>query len=643
MSALLLVVPLAPLAATLVILFLGGKATRLAGWINVGGVAISLLALIGFGGSHPRVETVWMQSGGITFTAGIALDTLSRTMAIVVAVVALIVNWYSVGHMAKATSRFFAAMSFFVAAMLTLVLANSTVLLFAAWEAVGLASFLLIGFHYREDAARQAARKAFLLTRLGDVGLLLGWLLALRVTGSTDIEQFLGVVGAGKIAGATLTLLALLFFAGAVGKSAQLPLTAWLPDAMAGPAPVSALIHSATMVAAGVYLVLRFFPLFVAAPGALTVVLWTGAATALFAALVATTERDLKRVLAWSTASQLGEMMFALGLAGPLAAAFHLATHATFKSTLFLAAGAVDHATGTRRLDQLGGLARRLPITACVFTAAALALAGVWPLSGFWSEDKILASAAARGPMFALYFVGLIFLAGVYVSRAATAVFAKWPRSKEPDAHEPGTSVKGAMIALAVLAIGSGFALSFFLESAFPFPHGPELSWIWKIGSVLAALAGLAFGGWRVRAVGPVPAFGLNFSHLATPLDTVTLAPATLAMFVARALDSIEQTLDRFARTLAQGTLSLSRAGDRFESGLDQLARATADSTMSAARGVGSAESHGFSDLLDAFARLFGQAGGRVRGWETGKLYLYTFGLFIWTLLAALAGFFYWR
>ncbi len=643
MSALLLVVPLAPLAAALVILFLGRKATRLAGWINVGGVAISLLALIGLGGGEPRAETVWMQSGGLTFTAGIALDTLSRTIAIVVAAVALIVNWYSVGHMAKATSRFFAAMSFFVAAMLTLVLANSTVLLFAAWEAVGLASFLLIGFHYREDAARQAARKAFLLTRLGDVGLLLGWLLALRLTGSTDIEQFLGIVGAGKIAGTTLSLLALLFFAGAVGKSAQLPLTAWLPDAMAGPTPVSALIHSATMVAAGVYLVLRFFPLFAAAPGALTVVLWIGATTALFAALVATTERDLKRVLAWSTASQLGEMMFALGLAGPLAAAFHLATHATFKSTLFLAAGAVDHATGTRRLDQLGGLARRLPITACVFVAAALALAGVWPLSGFWSEDKILEAAAARGSGFAFYFIGLVFLAGVYVSRAATAVFAKWPRGKEPDAHEPGASVKGAMITLAVLAICAGFALSFFLESAFPFPHGPELAFIWKVGVLCAALAGLAFGGWRARAAGPAPAFGLNFSHLATTLDSVTLAPAKLGMFAAHALASIEQAFDQSVRTVAHGTLSLSRAGDRFESGLDHLARATADSTMSAARGVGAAESHGFSDLLDAFARLFGQAGGQVRGWETGKLYLYTFGLFIWALLAALAGFFYWR
>ncbi len=328
---------------------------------------------------------------------GLRLDGIAYAAALLVAGISLPVLVYSTAYTAgeEGVPRFFAGMSFFVGAMLTLVLADSLLLLYAAWEWVGLASWLLIGFRFREEEARRAARKAFLVTRIGDSGFLLAWLLVLTTFGSTDLGALLTAAGDGMPDGLG-TLLPLLFFFAAVGKSAQLPLSAWLPPAMAGPTPVSALIHSATMVAAGVFLVLRLWPLFAASPAALQVILWIGGVTALLAALAATVQYDLKRVLAWSTISQLGEMMLALGLGAPLAAAWHLGTHAAFKSTLFLAAGAVEHGGGGRDLRCMGGLAKRLPWSAVAFAVAAVALAGIPPFSGFWSEDAIL--AAAVGP-----------------------------------------------------------------------------------------------------------------------------------------------------------------------------------------------------------------------------------------------------
>jgi NADH-quinone oxidoreductase subunit L len=389
---LLLCALLAPLIAALMALLLASKLQAQVGFLMPLGAGVSFLSLFLLTGASPALQFSWLKTAGFNLTIGLRLDGLSWLMALLVTGISLPVGIYAVGDMSEEPSRprFFATLSCFLSAMLALVLADSFVLLFAAWEAVGVASFLLIGFWHRQEAARKAAFRAFVMTRCGDVGLLLGWLLAFLLVGSTEIDALLQSVDRGSISDAMLTLLSLLFFAGAVGKSAQFPLTTWLPDAMVGPTPVSALIHSATMVAAGVYLILRLFPLFAASPYTLVLVLTVGILTAFLAAVVAAGQSDLKRVLAWSTASQLGEMMLAAGLGSPFAAAFHLVTHAAFKSTLFLAAGAIDHEAGTRNLNRLGRLGFMMPVTALAFFVGALALAGIPPFAGFWSEEAIL-------------------------------------------------------------------------------------------------------------------------------------------------------------------------------------------------------------------------------------------------------------
>jgi NADH-quinone oxidoreductase subunit L len=612
MNALLIVVPLAPLVAAAVVLLLGRRLAGGEGWLVVAGGGVSLAALLALLGQAPAVTAVWARSGGFTLTVGLQLDALARFGALLVAGVALIIDVYAAAYMAEDEGRirFFAAFSFFVGAMLTLVLANSLLLLFAAWEGVGLASFLLIGHWHREKEPRQAAQKAFLVTRLGDLGFLLGWLLALGATGTTDIGVFLDAVRVGLAAGVPLTLLALLFFAGAVGKSAQLPLTAWLPAAMAGPTPVSALIHSATMVAAGVYLVLRLFPLFAAAPAALAAVLWLGGLTALFAALVATVQTDIKRVLAWSTVSQLGEMMLALGLGGPLAAAYHLATHAAFKSTLFLTAGVVEHATGSRDLRRLGGLAPRMPVTTLAFAGAALALAGVPPFSGFWSEEAILAQAIGTAPLAAVCLVVLIFLAGVYISRLGAAAFWHWPGAPEPEVQGVRPLLQASTLLMAVGAVALGWVLSPFIGQILPFQEAPRAGLAWRLGTILASLAGLALGTWRARQWGPMPALGPWPAGLERLLEAATVAPAHLALAIARLLTYVEGGLDSVARGLAGATL--------------HLAGWTAVS-----------DERGFSDGVDRAAAWFGQAGGWLRRLQTGRVYYYTLGLLSWVLLVA--------
>jgi len=502
--------------------------------------------------------------------------------------------------------------------MLTLVLANSFILLYAAWEGVGVASYLLIGFWYDQKLPRLAAFKAFLITRLGDLGMLLGWLIVLQMVGTTDIETFLAKVSHGVIPAAKLTLLALLFFAGAIGKSAQLPLTSWLPDAMAGPTPVSALIHSATMVAAGVYLVLRLFPLFAAAPGALEVVLWVGGATALFAGLVATKQTDLKRVLAWSTVSQLGEMMLALGLGGPLAAAYHLAVHAAFKSTLFLAAGAVGQAVETYNLRQLGSLGWKMPLTALAFVAAALSLSGLPPFSAFWSEEAILRQAVAASPGWGILLLILVFLSGVYISRAGVLAFAAWPSSPNPAARDPGARMTVSMLILALAALGLGWTLSGRLEALFRLPPSPELAWGWSLTAVLATLSGLAWGGWHALKKGAAPALGQFPQVLERSLDVVTNSPARCTFVLAKGLDKIEGGLDRTVRLLGEVTLALA--------GITEVT-----------------DTRGISQGVDRFSNLLSLAGKRLRQLQSGKLYFYLLAVFVWLLATGIVGALLWR
>lgn len=629
MTALLLI-PLVPLGMSLVIALWG----RFAGWLNVLGVGVSLLALLLIGGASPALSGPWFESGSFQLTAGLSLDGLSKGLAYLVTGVGLLVSIYALGYMRgeERQPRFFSTLAFFIGAMLTLVLANSFALLFAAWEGVGLASYLLVAFHFAQDDARKAALRAFLMTRVGDVGLLLGWLLALNLMGTSDIGTLLGQVA--NLPPGAAELLALLFLIGAIGKSAQLPLTAWLPDAMAGPTPVSALLHSATMVAAGVYLLLRLEPLFAAAPAVLLSVAVIGGLTALFSGLVATAQTDLKRVLAWSTVSQLGEMFFVYGLGGPYAAAFHLGVHALFKSALFLSAGAVQHAAGTLDLGKLGGLGRTMPLTALTFTLAGLTLAGVPPFGAFWSEEAILGTAVQNGPWTGLFMLGLIFLAGVYIARAGVATF--WPGGRRTAAREMGALMVWPALILAVSALFGGL-LGGALRDLLPFAEAPEVALGWRIAAVAVSVLGLTWGGVRAARLRNAPALGTWPRALGAALESLTVGVAHLTWALSLGLQRVEAGLDGTARAVSHAALGSSFGIQRAEAGLDSSGRAVADFAVSGANLTARAEEAGFAQGADGLARGLGSLGTRLRGLETGKIYLYTLILFGWMLVMTLA------
>jgi NADH-quinone oxidoreductase subunit L len=449
--------------------------------------------------------------------------------------------------------------------------------------------------------------------------MLLGWLLVMTLLGNVNIDAFLAAVHAGKFEPHILTLLAVLFFAAAVGKSAQLPLTAWQPEAMVGPTPVSALLHSATMVAAGVYLVLRFFPLFASAPGALAIVLWTGAVTAIFAAVIATSQADLKRILAWSTISQLGEMMMALGLAAPAAALFHLSTHAVFKAGLFLAAGAIERATGVKNLQDMGGLTRLLPLLGISFGVDALALAAFPLLSGFWSEESILAAASHSGVFWAGYICLLVFLAGVYISRPAAGIFLNWPGASVPATQKTGKLVLTTTMVLAVGSVVAGFLLRHPIEY-FSFIGGKavvEPAWTWRLSAIAASLFGLAFGTWRVILVGPQPSFGAWPAPLARLLYRGSVIPAKAALAISSRMWT-EQMLDVAARNAAN---FIDTAGS----------------------GVVNLEDGGFVAQTNRVSSAIASLGDRLRSFETGKIYTYTRTVFVWAIFVVCLVALVWR
>ena len=412
----------------------GQKAARLwkaaAGPLAVAGtLAAAAMSVAVFfsvrGGAVPELDWVWFQVGWLVVPFGLRADGLSALMLVVVAGVSVLVHLYSNGYMAGDRDRavYFAELSLFSGAMLLLVLASNLFVLYLAWELVGATSYLLIGYYFERPAAAAAGKKAFLVTRVGDLGLLIAIFALVTLTGSLRFDTVFAQVAAGALTAGWAVAVPLLLFAGAAGKSAQFPLHVWLPDAMEGPTPVSALIHAATMVAAGVYLVARMFPLIGRSATALDVICWVGAFTALMAATIAVTQVDIKKVLAYSTISQLGFMMAALGAFAPGAAIFHLFTHAWFKALLFLGAGSVIHATGRQTVGELGRLARRMPVTAATFVVGALALAGIPPLAGFWSKDEILAGVAAGHPwQFAMLLVAT-FLTAFYVFRLVFLVF----------------------------------------------------------------------------------------------------------------------------------------------------------------------------------------------------------------------------
>lgn len=405
----------------------------------------------------------WFHIGSVNISMGVLIDPLTAMMLMVVTTVSLLVQIYSCGYMEgdPGYGRFFAFLSLFAGSMLGLVLAVNFLQMYFFWELVGLCSYLLIGFYYYKISAREAAKKAFMTTRVGDFGLLLGILLLQLTFGTLDFMELQQLVPIYVMHGGAgfLTIIALLLFVGPIGKSGQFPLHVWLPDAMEGPTPVSALIHAATMVVAGVYLVGRAFFLFSQLPAVMTVIAWLGGFTAIFAASIAITQRPIKRILAYSTISQLGYMMLALGVGSLTSSFFHLMTHAFFKAMLFLSAGAVMHAMAEEAdIFKMGGLRKKMPVTFAAMTIGVLAISGIPPFAGFFSKDEILAAAAQVSP--ALYILATItaFMTAFYMARLLFVAFMGQPANQEAydHAHEVGWFMRVPLIVLSVLSIVSG-------------------------------------------------------------------------------------------------------------------------------------------------------------------------------------------
>jgi len=415
----------------------------------------------------PHIEwftTPWIATGTFRADFDFLLDPLSLVMLLIVTGVGFLIHIYSIGYMAHEEGywRYFAYLNLFMFFMLTLVLAENFLLMFVGWEGVGLASYLLIGFYFQRESAVEAGKKAFVLNRVGDFGFLLAMFLMIAHFGSLSFTRVFGAIADHpQMQGGFLTAIALLLVLGATGKSAQIPLYVWLPDAMEGPTPVSALIHAATMVTAGVYMIVRSHVLFDRSPFTLGVIAIIGAATALFAATVGMVQTDIKRVLAYSTISQLGYMFLACGAAAYSAAIFHLVTHAFFKALLFLAAGSVIHALGGQQdMRAMGGLRKTIPITFWTMSAAVFAISGLPPFSGFFSKDAILYQAflsPTAGPI--LWFVGLVtaLLTAFYMFRLWYLTFFGESRSHEVHPHESPWSMLAPLVILAVLAVAGGW------------------------------------------------------------------------------------------------------------------------------------------------------------------------------------------
>jgi NADH-quinone oxidoreductase subunit L len=614
-------IPLLPFAAFAVIILFMRRSKEPAAWLATAAVAasfvISLLVMQEtMAGRELDASIPWLTlNAQLTLGVGMRVDPLAAIMLVVVTSVSLLVHLYSRGYMRHdhhghweldpGYARFFAFLCLFTCAMLGLVLSNNLLAVYMFWEGVGLGSFLLIGFWYDrgpavpqpENAIDQrpspfeAAKKAFVTTRLGDFGFLLGILYIwwrLGALGFTEIEQ---AAATGAFTSADVTIAALLVFAGAVGKSAQFPLHVWLPDAMEGPTPVSALIHAATMVAAGVYLMARMLPITEHSATAMLVVAVVGGFTAIFAATMGAVAFDLKRVMAYSTISQLGYMMLALGAGAFSASIFHLFNHAFFKALLFLTAGSVIHAAGTQDMRQLGGLWKPLRITGITMVIAALSLAGIPPLSGFWSKDEVLLSTydrAAHGEsMFWILFVFAmitVFLTAFYMFRAVFMTFSGAHRGHE-HAHEWVDKYPTMAVPLVILAVpsvlsgfwgspltGNGFGN--FLEKGHPHHVDPN---IMVAGlSVLLALAGIGTA-WamyykhslspatmtslfRPIYAGAINKYGLDTLYNALIGAIFIGGAAVLARFDLRVIDGVVNGLARLTVN-AGGALRLAQTG----------------------------------------------------------------------------------
>ena len=502
------IIPLFPLVSFVLLVMFGKRLKEGSSLLGTFLVFLSFAGAVLVLIERLSAETVkqqwsWLQIGDVNISFGFEVNALNALMLFIVTLVSLLVHVYSKGYMHgdERFHIFYAYLGLFTFAMLGLVISTNLLQLYIFWELVGLGSFLLIGFYFFKEEAKAAAKKAFIMTRIGDVGLFIGMILLFWQVGSFDYDAIFKAVQAGEISGTMITLTAILIFVGAMGKSGQFPLHSWLPDAMEGPTPVSALIHAATMVAAGVYLVATMFPLFSASEAAMQTVAIVGGVTAIFAASIGLVQTDIKRVLAYSTVSQLGYMMLALGSAGYVAGVFHLTTHAFFKALLFLAAGSVIHAVHTQNIEAMGGLFKKMKITGSLFLIGTLAISGVPLFSGFFSKDEILAATWEHGN-YVLFVLAVIaaFFTALYMFRLYFLVFTGETRGEQKNVHESPGVMTVPMMVLGVLAVVAGYVntpwfgtfLGDWLTKDVAFQvrevHGP--AWI-MIVATLVSLAGI--------------------------------------------------------------------------------------------------------------------------------------------------------
>ncbi len=599
-----------------------------------------------------RTYASWMPAGSLVIDWGIQLDQLSMLMTLVITGVGLLIHVFSVGYMATdgGFARYFAYLNLFVCAMLVLVLGSSYAVMFVGWEGVGLASYLLIGFWFSEKANADAGKKAFIVNRIGDFGLLVAMFLLFSTTGALDfVGAHAGLAGASP---AVFTTVALFLFLGCAGKSAQLPLYIWLPDAMAGPTPVSALIHAATMVTAGVYLIARAATVFAGAPAVSLFVALIGAATALFAATIALRQWDIKKVLAYSTISQLGYMFVAVGTGAYAAGVFHLVTHAFFKALLFLGAGAVIHAMhgayhhshqpdqDAQDLRNMGGLRKYLPVTSATMWIATLAIAGVPPLAGFFSKDEILTSVFTRAQgstlasasllglpgstvLYLIYGVGIVtaLLTAVYMTRMMLLAFGGLNRTGERASaglHDAPAIMLVPMVVLALLTLGGGW-----LNLPELIPLGP----LHLLSSWLDPVSGEAS-----RALGG----SLHLDH-STELVLVGTAVAVALLGIAIAVMKYRSPISNKDKAVPDaGVAALLADAYRVDEGLDRtvVRPVYAFSTRVLWQGIDQNIDRAFVSGGRLLSRVAGQAHDALGGGDVGR-YAWVIALGVLAVLAA--------
>ncbi len=595
-------VPVFPFAAFAILTAMGRGLKKTGAWIGTIATFLSLVLSIciateRLSGNAPDYsrQIDWLQIGNLKLAAGFEVTNLTTLMLVVVTLVGFLVNLYSQGYMKddERISTFFGYVALFTSSMLGLVLSDNLLTFYIFWELVGVCSFLLVGFWYQKPEAKAAAKKAFIVTRIGDLGLLIAllllfWYMPGHALDFSSLHNVFDTQG-GVISTGITTLIALLIFTGAVGKSGQFPLHVWLPDAMEGPTPISALIHAATMVAAGVFLVARTFDIFEASQVAMNTVAIVGAFTAIFAATIGLAQNDIKRILAYSTVSQLGYMMLALGVGSVSAAMFHLFTHAFFKALLFLGAGSVIHSVHTQDIREMGGLGTKMKITAWTFGIGALALSGIPPFSGFWSKDAILTAALDKQPI--LFVVGAIaaFFTALYMARLYFLVFVGKPREGQ-HAKESPSVMTFPLIVLAVLAVVAGF-----VETPFNgwFGHwlsggetdGHHVSGLVMVVSAAVGLLGIYIG-WLIYAKGTIrrDTVSSRVPGLVTLLERKYYIDELYHLLFVRPLQGLGKALEIFDDYVVDGAVRLSgysvsalgRLNSRLQSGQVQAYALTA-------------------------------------------------------------------